>query len=185
MTTLPAEVLGNVQKIRLLLLDVDGVLTDGRVGLLPKGEEIKFFSIYDGLAIRLAKRVGWEVGFLSGRDSEEVAARARELGVEIVIQGSRDKVKDFEGIVKERNLQASEVAYMGDDLPDIPLLQRVGFSAAPANAADAVKDRVHYVTRREGGHGAVREVVELLLKTSGKWEAILAELDEKGTLTAG
>jgi len=105
MTSLPAQVEGNLQKIRLILLDVDGVLTDGRIGMLPGGEEIKFFSVYDGLAIRLAMKVGWEVGFLSGRTSEEVAVRARELGVEIVVQGSRDKVGDFEKILKDRNLE--------------------------------------------------------------------------------
>ncbi|MEE8161756.1 MAG: hypothetical protein V3T61_08985, partial [Acidobacteriota bacterium] len=93
---LPSQVAGNLQNIRLILLDVDGVLTDGRVGLLPTGEEIKFFSIYDGLAIRLAQRVGWTVGFLSGRKSREVEVRAQELGVTLLVQGSKDKVKDFE-----------------------------------------------------------------------------------------
>ncbi|MDA2934875.1 HAD-IIIA family hydrolase [Acidobacteria bacterium AH-259-D05] len=185
MTTLPAGVLKNLPKIRLILLDVDGVLTDGRVGRLASGEEIKFFSVYDGLGIRLAQKAGWEVGFLSGRSSQEVEARARELGVEIVIQGSRDKVKDFEEILNERNLEASQVAYIGDDLPDIALLKRVGFSAAPGNAAEAVRDCVDYVTQQNGGHGAVREVVDLLLKVSGKWEEILVELYETGTMTAG
>jgi len=185
MTTLPVQVVDNLQKIRLILLDVDGVLTDGRIGLLPGGEEIKFFSIYDGLAIRLAMKVGWEVGFLSGRTSEEVVARARELGIEIVVQGSRDKIEDFEKILKERNLQAAEVVYMGDDLPDLPLLKRVGFSAAPGNAVEAVKESVHYVTREKGGNGAVREVVDLLLKTSGKWEEIIEELDKTGTVPSG
>jgi len=185
MATLPVEVMDNLQKIRLILLDVDGVLTDGRIGFLSGGEEIKFFSIYDGLAIRLAMKVGWEVGFLSGRTSEEVAARARELGIQIVVQGSRDKIKDFEKILEERNLQASEVVYMGDDLPDLPLLKRVGFSAAPGNAVESVKSAVHYVTREKGGHGAVREVVDLLLKTSGKWEEIIEELDNTGTAPSG
>jgi len=177
MTSLPAQVVGNLQKIRLILLDVDGVLTDGRIAMLPGGEEIKFFSVYDGLAIRLAMKVGWEVGFLSGRTSEEVAARARELGIKIVVQGSRDKVVDFEKILKDRNLKASEVAYMGDDLPDLPLLKRVGFSAAPGNAVESVKSAVHFVTREKGGSGAVREVVDLMLKTTGKWETIVEELD--------
>jgi len=185
MTTLPVQVVDNLQRIRLILLDVDGVLTDGRIGLLPGGEEIKFFSIYDGLAIRLAMKVGWEVGFLSGRTSEEVAARARELGIEIVVQGSRDKIEDFEKILKERNLQAAEVVYMGDDLPDLPLLKRVGFSVAPDNAVEAVKESVHYVTREKGGNGAVREVVDLLLKNSGKWEEIIEELDKTGTVPSG
>ena len=185
MTSLPAQVEGNLQKIRLILLDVDGVLTDGRIGMLPGGEEIKFFSVYDGLAIRLAMKVGWEVGFLSGRTSEEAAVRARELGVEIVVQGSRDKVGDFEKILKDRNLRASEVAYMGDDLPDLPLLKRVGFSAAPGNAVESVKSAVHYVTRENGGSGAVREVVDLMLKTTGKWEGIVEELDKTGTGPSG
>jgi 3-deoxy-D-manno-octulosonate 8-phosphate phosphatase (KDO 8-P phosphatase) len=185
MTKLPGQVAASLQNIRLILLDVDGVLTDGRIGLLPDGEEIKFFSIYDGLAIRLAMKVGWEVGFLSGRTSEEVAARARELGIGIVIQGSRDKIKDFEKILEERNLEASEVAYMGDDLPDLPLLKRVGFSAAPGNAVEAVKEGVHYVTQEQGGRGAVREVVDLLLKTTGKWEKIMEELDRTGTVPSG
>ncbi len=185
MTPLPVEVVGDLQKIRLILLDVDGVLTDGRIGLLPGGEEIKFFSVYDGLAIRLAMKVGWEVGFLSGRTSEEVTARARELGIEIVVQGSGDKVKDFEKILKDKNLQASEVAYMGDDLPDLPVLKRVGFSAAPDNAVEAVKNEVDYVTHEKGGNGAVREVVDLLLKTSGKWEEIIRELDRTGTVPSG
>ena len=185
MTTLPVQVVGNLQKIRLILLDVDGVLTDGRIGLLPKGGEIKFFSVYDGLAIRLARKVGWEVGFLTGRTSEEVEARARELGVEILIQGSRDKVKDFEKILKERNLKASQVAYVGDDLTDIPLLKRVGFSAAPRNAAEPVKYYVHYVTRARGGYGAVREVVDLLLKNTGKWEEVIEALDKTGSMTPG
>lgn len=185
MTTLPVQVVGNLQKIRLILLDVDGVLTDGRIGLLPDGGEIKFFSVYDGLAIRLAGKVGWEVGFLSGRTSKEVEARALDLGVELLVQGSRDKVKDFEKILKERNLEASQVAYVGDDLPDIPLLKRVGFSAAPRNAAEAVRYCVHYVTRERGGYGAVREVVDLLLKTTGKWEKVIEELDQTGIMIPG
>ena len=185
MTTLPDKIVGKLKDIRLILLDVDGVLTDGRIGLLPGGEEIKFFSIYDGLAIRLAMKVGWEVGFLSGRTSEEVAARARELGIQIVVQGSRDKIKDLEKILEERNLEASEVAYMGDDLPDLPVLKRVGFSAAPDNAVEAVKNTVDYVTHEKGGNGAVREIVDLLLKTSGKWEEIIRELDRTGTVPSG
>lgn len=183
---LPHQITGNVQRIRFLLLDVDGVLTDGRVGLLPDGREIKFFSIYDGLAVKLAQKVGIEVGFISGRSSQEVAERARELGVQLVIQGSHDKVRDVEEqLVKGRGLSFSEVAYIGDDLPDIPLLKRVGFAAAPHNAAEPVKYYVHYVTRVKGGDGAVREVVDLLLRTSGKWDEIFESLDEAGGPVAG
>ena len=175
MTTLPAELTDAVQKIRLILLDVDGVLTDGRLGMTAAGEEIKFFSIYDGLAIRVAQNAGWKVGFLSGRSSREVESRARELGVEIVVQGSRDKIKDLESILSKSHLEASQVAYMGDDLPDLPVLKRVGFSAAPDNAAEAVKETVDYVTQRKGGEGAVREVVDLLLKATGKWDEVLSQ----------
>jgi 3-deoxy-D-manno-octulosonate 8-phosphate phosphatase (KDO 8-P phosphatase) len=173
MATVPVEV--RMQEIQLILLDVDGVLTDGRLGLTAAGEEIKFFSIYDGLAIKVAQNAGWNVGFLSGRSSQEVGSRARELGVEIVVQGSRDKIKDLETILSENNLEVSQVAYIGDDLPDLPVLTRVGFSAAPANAAEAVRERVDYVTERKGGEGAVREVVELLLKATGKWDEVLSE----------
>ena len=172
MTDLPAEVRANIPNLRLLLLDVDGVLTDGRVGFLAGGGEIKFFSIYDGIALRMVQKAGWKVGFLSGRTSKVVEDRARELEVEIVIQGSKDKAGDLEEILKTTGLQASEVAYVGDDLPDIPVLKRVGFSAAPANAAQQVKACVHYVSGRGGGTGAVREVVELLLRASGQWDLL-------------
>lgn len=182
---LPQQVTGSVQKIRFILLDVDGVLTDGRVGFLPDGGEIKYFSIYDGLAIRLAGTLGIEVGFISGRTSLVVAQRADELGVQTVLQGSTDKVADFERLLTDRKLTPEEVAYVGDDLPDIPLLQKVGFSAAPQNAADLVKFHVHYVTRSKGGDGAVREVVELLLKTSGKWDQVVASLGRKDLPQAG
>ncbi len=182
---LPHQVTGNVQKIKFILLDVDGVLTDGRVGLLPDGGEIKYFSIYDGLAIRLAQKAGIEVGFISGRTSGVVQQRAQELGVETVIQGSREKMADLQLLLKDKNLTAEEVAYIGDDLPDIPILQRVGFSAAPENAAEPVKYHVHYVTRSKGGDGAVREVIDLLLKTSGKWEAIMAALESAESPFAG
>ena len=177
MMALPHQVAGSVQKIKFVLLDVDGVLTDGRVGLLPDGSEIKYFSIYDGLAIRMAQRVGIEVGFISGRKSQAVVVRGKELGVEVIIQGSTDKVKDVEELLKAKNLKQEEIAYVGDDLPDIPLLRRAGFSAAPRNAAEPVKYHVHYVTRTTGGDGAVREVMDLLLKTSGQWDEIMESLE--------
>ena len=182
---LPHQVTGNVQKIKFILLDVDGVLTDGRVGLLPDGGEIKYFSIYDGLAIRLAQKAGIEVGFISGRESRVVQQRAEELGVATVIQGSREKLADLAVLLQDKGLTAEEVAYIGDDLPDIPILQRVGFSAAPQNAAEPVKYYVHYVTRSKGGDGAVREVIDLLLKTSGKWDAIISALENADAPTAG
>jgi len=174
MTDLPAEIKANIPNLKLLLLDVDGVLTDGRVGLLAGGEEIKFFSIYDGIALRMLQTSGWKVGFLSGRSSRVVEDRARELEVEIVVQGSKDKAGDLEKILKRTGLQASQVAYVGDDLPDIPVLKRVGFAATPANAPEAVRLCAHYVSERCGGDGAVREVVELLLRVTGQWDSLAA-----------
>jgi len=154
----------NLKGIRLVLLDVDGVLTDGRIGLLPTGEEIKFFSIYDGLAIKLLQKSGVMVGFLSGRKSQSVKMRAEELGVSIVVQGSKDKVRDFKKILADEGLQSSEVIYVGDDLPDVALLKLVGFSAAPSNAVETVKNCVDYVTRARGGYGVVREVVDVFFQ---------------------
>jgi len=183
--SLPHQVTGNVERIKLIVLDVDGVLTDGRVGILPDGTEIKYFSIYDGLAIRLAQRAGIEVAFISGRTSKVVNFRADELGVETVIHGSQDKLNDLKKLLAKRELSLEEVAFVGDDLPDIPLLQNVGFSAAPENATEPVKYYVHYVTRATGGDGAVREVIDLLLKTSGKWDEIIDCIGTSNAPSAG
>ncbi|MBI4445119.1 MAG: HAD hydrolase family protein [Acidobacteria bacterium] len=149
--------------IRLLLLDVDGVLTNGSIALLPDGREIKFFSIYDGMGIRQAQEAGIEVGLISGRKSPAVRCRARELGINLVVEGSTSKLDDFQKIISERHLKPGQVAFMGDDLPDLPLLCTVGISAAPANSVDAVKRVVRFVSRAKGGEGAVREFVEQLL----------------------
>jgi len=161
--------------IRLLLTDVDGVLTDGRVAKLPDGDELKFFSIYDGLGIRLAQKAGIEIGFVSGRRSRQVMARAAELEIKVVVQGVVDKVEAFEGICRDRGVTAQEVAYIGDDLPDLKLLRRVGFSAAPANAVPVVKEAVQFVTSAKGGKGALRELIELILRAQGKWSDVLRE----------
>ncbi len=166
----------NLKRIRLLLTDVDGVLTDGRVAKLPDGDELKFFSIYDGLGIRLAQRFGIEIGFVSGRRSRQVAARAAELEVKLLLQGVADKVEAFESICRDKGLTAGEIGYVGDDLPDIRLLRKVGFSAAPANAVAPVKNGVDYVTVSRGGDGALREVVEVILRAQGKWDQVLSQL---------
>jgi len=168
-----------LKRIRLLLTDVDGVLTDGRLARLPDGNELKFFSIHDGLGIRLAQKSGIEIGFVSGRKSRLVAARAAELDVKLLLQGVPDKVQAFENICRDKGLTAEDVGYMGDDLPDIRLLKNVGFSAAPANAVPAVKDAVNYVTSLKGGRGALREVIELILRAQGKWDQILKEYGVK------
>jgi 3-deoxy-D-manno-octulosonate 8-phosphate phosphatase (KDO 8-P phosphatase) len=159
--------------VRLLLFDVDGVLTDGTVLLAGTGPEAKAFFIRDGLALVWAQRAGLSVGLLSGRMSEATSRRAAELGISILVQGQNDKRAAYTQIVTSRQFLDEQVAYMGDDLLDLPVLGRVGLSAAPADAADDVRARVHWVSRYAGGRGAVRELVELVLRAQGEWDAIV------------
>lgn len=151
------------KRIRYLLLDVDGVMTDGTLYFDESGREIKGFSIYDGHGIRLLQRTQIGVGIISGRSSAVVARRAKDLGIEDVQQGSRDKLAAYEMIRAKRHLQDEAVAFIGDDLIDLPLLRRVGFSIAVASAVDAVKREVDWVTQKRGGEGAVREVIDFIL----------------------
>ena len=167
------EVEARARQIRLLLLDVDGVLTDGLIVLAADGDEAKSFSIRDGAALVWAKRAGLQVGFLSGRPSEATSRRARELGIDLVVQEGPDKGPAFARILEQHGLVDEQVAYMGDDLLDLPVLRRAGLSAAPADAAPEVLARVHWVSRKPGGRGAVRELVELLLHARQEWDALL------------
>ena len=168
-----ASVAARAKKIRVLLMDVDGVLTDGRIWLLSRRDgtasEIKGFSAYDGAGLKLARASGLRTGLITGRKSSAVEQRARECEIEFVYQGQATKLRALEEILKDTGAYASEVAYVGDDLPDIPVLQRVGLAAAVANAAPEVKRSAHFVTARSGGEGAVREVIELIVKAQGKW----------------
>lgn len=161
-------------KIRLLLLDVDGVLTDGRIIYDDRGIETKAFDVRDGHGLKLLQRTGIRVGIITGRQSEVVNVRARELGIDIVHQGARDKLVPFEEVLGGLRLAEEEVAYMGDDLPDLPVLRRAGWAVAPADAMEEVKPYVHYVTARPGGRGAVREVCDLLLRETGRWAEVTA-----------
>ena len=162
-------------RIRLLLLDVDGVLTDGTIILNDQGVESKHFSVRDGGGISIWRKSGRRVGILSGRTAEVVNRRAAELGIEPVIQGSTDKVADFHSLLKALSLKPAEVAFMGDDLPDLPVLTAgVGLAACPADAAAFVREHVHLVTEARGGQGAVRELIELLLHANGEWAGVLA-----------
>ncbi len=161
---LPTDQLeARARHIRLLLLDVDGVLTDGSIVVGPDGLELKSFFVRDGAAIVMAQRAGIEVGFLSGRASAPTAVRAAELGVKIVVQGELDKTTAFDEILSRRAVEPAAVAYMGDDLLDLPVLRRVGLAAAPADAAPAVLGEVHWTSSLNGGRGAVREFVDMLL----------------------
>lgn len=162
------------KKIRVLIMDVDGVLTDGRIWLLSRRDgtasEIKGFSAYDGAGLKLARAAGLRTGIITGRESTAVAVRARECEIEFVYQHRATKMESFEEILQITGADVSEVSYVGDDLPDIPILERVGLAVAVANAAPEVKRAAHFVTSRSGGEGAVREVIELIVKAQGKWE---------------
>lgn len=165
-----------IRQIQMLLLDVDGVMTDGGVILGPGGLELKRFGAQDGVGIALAKLAGLRVGIITGRNTDAVKRRARELKIDVVRQGIFYKEEAYEKILEKYGLRDEEIAYIGDDLLDIPVLQRVGFAVAVANGVKEVKKVSHYVTKKKGGEGAVREVVDLLLDGMGKKEAVLASV---------
>jgi 3-deoxy-D-manno-octulosonate 8-phosphate phosphatase (KDO 8-P phosphatase) len=161
-------------RIRLLLFDVDGVLTDGKVLLHADGSESKQFDIKDGTAIVWAQRAGLTVGFLSARSSAATAQRAAQLGITVVHQGVPNKLDAYEGILREHGLEDGEVAYMGDDLLDLPVLRRAGLAAAPSDAVEDVRIRVQFVSRARGGDGAARELVELVLRAQQQWDGLMS-----------
>ena len=168
------------KRVRLLLLDVDGVLTDGRLAFDGAGREIKFFHIRDGQGIRFLQQAGIKVGIVTGRRSKAVDFRARELEMAPVLQNVRDKARALEAILRKENLQAEQVCYVGDDLVDLAVLSRVGLAVAVADAVPEAKALAHYTTRLSGGRGAVREVCEKILKTQGKWEKIIENFRPNG-----
>ena len=160
-------------KIRLLIMDVDGVLTDGRLIQDSLGHELKVFDVKDGHGIVMAHRAQLRTALISGRESETITRRAQELGIELVFQKIWNKLEVYEKILAETRLPHAQVAYIGDDLVDIPLLRRVGLAAAVADAVDEVKAAAHLITQRCGGQGAVREVIELILRAQGHWETLI------------
>jgi len=168
----PAELAGRARRVRLLLFDVDGVMTDGTILLDADGRESKRFSIKDGTALVWARQAGLLTGVLSARSAAATTERARQLGMAIVRQQATDKAAAFAEILAEQQLEADAVAYMGDDLMDLPVLRQAGLSAAPADAAEAVRARVHFVSRLPGGAGAVRELIEAVLAAQGRWPDI-------------
>jgi 3-deoxy-D-manno-octulosonate 8-phosphate phosphatase (KDO 8-P phosphatase) len=160
-------------RVRLILFDVDGVLTDGRVVLHGDGTESKQFHIRDGIVMVWAQRVGLKIGLLSARMSATTAERAAQLGVTLVHQGVASKIDAYDQIVGDIGLNDEDVAYMGDDIVDIAVLSRVGFAAAPADAVPEVRERVHWVAPSAGGSGAARDLLELILRAQGRWDAIV------------
>ena len=152
------------RRVRLAIFDVDGVLTDGTVFIGPTGEAFKAFSILDGHGLKMLREAGIVTAILSGRSHKAVDHRAKELSIDHVIQGKSEKLPEFDKLLKKLKLAGKDCAYMGDDLPDLPVMRRCGFAFAPANAVKQVKDEAHHVTRARGGKGAVREMCELILR---------------------
>jgi 3-deoxy-D-manno-octulosonate 8-phosphate phosphatase (KDO 8-P phosphatase) len=159
--------------IELILSDVDGVLTDGRIILDNQGIESKRFHIHDGLGIKLWQKAGYRFGVVTQRSSQSLKVRAAELGVEIVRQGSPDKLATVKQIMAELRLRPAQVCYLGDDLPDLPVFRAVGMGVAVADARPELREAAHYVTSAAGGVGAVRETIELILKTVRRWDDVI------------
>jgi 3-deoxy-D-manno-octulosonate 8-phosphate phosphatase (KDO 8-P phosphatase) len=169
-----SDAVARARKVRLLITDVDGVLTDGRIFLGPDGPVGAFFCVHDGTAIKYLRRVGIETAFLSGRESEAVAARARMLGIELIAQGAKIKIDAYRALRDRAGVSDEQIAYVGDDLPDLPVLRQVGLAVAVANAVPEVLQVVHMVTERCGGDGALREVAEFILKAQDLWRNIMS-----------
>jgi len=163
----------NLAEIEMLVMDVDGVLTDGTLIINSDGTESKFFNSLDGHGIRMWQRVGLKVALISGRASEPTQHRAEQLQIEYVFQDCHYKLPVFKELLEKIDLSPDRVAYIGDDLTDLPVIRYAGLGVAVANAADEVKKYADYVTTRPGGSGAVREVIEYILKSSGRWQQLM------------
>ena len=166
------RIIEKARDIKLLILDVDGVLTDGKLVFDDKGGELKYFHVRDGHGIRLLLRAGIEVGIISGRQSKAVEYRAHDLGISLLYQKIYDKVKIYKEILTEKGLTDKQVCYIGDDLVDMPVMKKVGFSVAVADGSEHIKRVADYVTVKNGGNEAVREVCELILKAQNKWHMV-------------
>jgi len=164
----------NLADIEMLVMDVDGVLTDGTLVINADGSESKFFNSMDGHGIRMWQRAGLKVALISGRASEPTQLRAEQLQIEYVFQDCHNKLPVFEELLKQLGLSPDKASYIGDDLTDLPVIRYAGFGVAVANAVDEVKQYADYVTTRTGGRGAVREVIEYILKNSGRWQKLMA-----------
>ena len=167
------EIERRAARIKLVLMDCDGVLTDGRITLLSDGDEEKSFHTRDGHGIVLLHRAGLQSGIISGRKSSLVERRAAELGMKYVRQGTWNKVQDFEDVLKEAEIDEKEVAFIGDDVTDVPLMRRAELAVAVADATAETKQSAHHITQLPGGFGAVREVCELILKAQGLWADLM------------
>jgi 3-deoxy-D-manno-octulosonate 8-phosphate phosphatase (KDO 8-P phosphatase) len=173
------EIKGRAAHLKLLLMDCDGVLTDGRITLLEGGDEQKSFHTRDGHGLVLLHRAGLRSGIISGRTSTAVERRVRDLNITYIRQGTWNKVEDFEDVLAEAEVESSEVAFIGDDVTDIPLMLRCGLGIAVADATEDTHAAADYVTRLPGGFGAVREVCEFILKAQGRWDELMKRYIEE------
>ncbi len=169
-----AEKQADLHKIKLLVMDVDGVLTDGGIVIHSDGTESKRFHVLDGQRLTVWHRAGLDSAILSGRETPATNIRAEQIGVKYVLQGCKQKLPAFERLLKDINCAAEQTAYIGDDWLDLPLLRRAGFAAVVANGVEEVKPYAHYVTKRAGGDGAVAEVIEYILRQTGRWDKLIA-----------
>ncbi len=169
---MPSKQKPNLYEIKMLVVDVDGVLTDGTIIINADGSESKNFSTLDGHGISMWKRAGLKVAILSGRFSTPVEHRVKQLQIDHCLQDCHDKLPALKELLSETGINANEVAFVGDDLPDVPVMRYVGFAAAVANAQEQVKEHAHYITIRKGGSGAVREVIDYILKETGRWPQV-------------
>jgi len=171
------QLYARARKIKLLLMDVDGVLSDGKIYFVPGSRgalvETKSFSSLDGLGIRIAHAHGLKTGIISGRGSPVIEHRVKELGIHFLVQNRRDKLEPYMEILRAARLRDQHACYIGDDIVDLPLLKRVGLAVGVADAHELIRPYVHYITRRRGGLGAVRETIELILTAQGKWDEVV------------
>lgn len=161
------------KKIKLLIMDVDGVLTDGRIIYTNSGDELKFFDVTDGMGLSLFARAGLKTAVLTAKGSWIVLKRAKEMHIDRVYQNAVKKDDVFKNILSDFGLLPEEICFIGDDLVDVPVLKKAGLAVAVPNACNEVKKAAHYVTKKEGGRGAVREIIELILKAQGKWDELM------------
>ena len=162
-----------IKKIKLLILDVDGVMTNGEIVLDEQGREQKIFNVQDGFGIVLFQRAGYKTAILSARSAGAVTARAKDLNMNKICQNAHPKMAVYKKLIRDLKVKDDHVCFIGDDLPDIEVLKKVGFSVTVPGAVNEVKSIVDYITKNEGGHGAVREVIELILKAHNKWAGIV------------
>lgn len=170
-----AEIIEKAKRIKVFIVDIDGVMTDGRIIYSGYGDELRFFDVQDGLGITLLNKAGIKTVIVTAGKSKIVKHRARDLKVTCTYHGFMDKIDAFNHLLKRFKVTPEEVCFIGDDIIDIPILKRVGFAVAVSNAVDAAKKNAHHITANKGGRGAVREICDLILKSQGKWDSVTSK----------